>query len=93
MVNSQVNDAIDAICKIRSLLLDGGFECDQCSVDWSAAFVACNKALDETIMHGDEAPLDVLGRLAEKYYTYYLMNKDFEYSYMVLERIVDCLIK
>lgn len=92
-ISVQTEYVMDVICKMRQILYNGGFECDQCSVNWAAAKVACDAAMKEIITHADDAPLDVLEYLAEKYHAYYRLNSDFEYAYLMIERILDCLIK
>lgn len=92
-MNAQVEQTLDVINKMRTLLLNGGFECDMCSVQWAAAKLACDMAVKEVIMHGDESPLDVLDYLSGKYNSYYVVNPDFEYAYLMIEQIIDCLIK
>lgn len=90
--NTQTEYVMDVICKMQHLLYNGGFECDQCSIKWAAAKVACDAAMKAIVTNLDDAPLNVLECLAEKYNTYYLMNSDFEYAYLMIERIIDCLI-
>ena len=92
-MNAQVEQTLDVICKMRMLLLNGGFECDMCGVEWAAAKLACDMAVKEVVMHGDESPLNVLDYLADKYHSYYHTNPDFEYAYLMIERIIDYLIK
>ena len=92
-MDAQIEQTLDIICKMRMILLNGGFEFDRCGVQWAAAKLACDMAVKEVIMHGDESPLDVLDYLSDKYYSYYRTNPDFEYAYLMIERITDCLVK
>lgn len=92
-MDAQIEQTLDIVCKMRMLLLNGGFECDRCSVQWAAAKLACDMAMKELITHGDESPLDILDCLADKYYSYHHTNPDFEYAYLMIERIIDCLVK
>lgn len=92
-ISIQTDYAVDAICKIRQILYNGGFECEQCSINWAAAKIACDAAMKAIVTNLNDTPLNILECLAEKYYSYYLMNSDFEYAYLMIERILDCLIK
>lgn len=91
-IGAQKEYVIDVIYKTRQILYNGGFECDQCSIKWAAAKVACDAAMKAIVTNLDDAPLNVLDCLAERYNSYYLMNSDFEYAYLMIERIIDCLI-